>query len=72
MSRSLKKPPFVLSSSMAAYTTLGLKGETPPNREGASADTSKVHVDGGTQTADHSALDLDGAAPAKYTDNPPT
>jgi hypothetical protein len=53
-------------------TTLGLNGETPPNREGASADTSKVHVDGGTQTADHSALDLDGAAPAKYTDNPPT
>lgn len=52
-------------------TNLGLKGETPPNRAGASADTSKVHVDGQTQTAEHSALDLDGAIPAKYLDNPP-
>ena len=40
-------------------TNLGLGGETPANREGASADTSKVHVDGQTQTAEHSALDLD-------------
>ena len=53
-------------------TNLGLNGETPPNREGASADTSKVHVEGETQTAAHSALDLDGAVPTKYMDNPPT
>ena len=53
-------------------TELGLKGETPANREGASADTSKVHVEGEAQTAAHSALDLDGAVPAKYMDNPPT
>ena len=52
-------------------TNLGLGGETPANREGASADTSKVHVDGQTQTAEHSALDLDGAVPTKYMDNPP-
>ena len=53
-------------------TDLGLKGETPANREGASADTSKVHVDGETQTSEHSVLDLDGAVPTKYMDNPPT
>ena len=49
-------------------TNLGLGGEQPPLRDGASADTSKVHVDGQTQKADHSNLDLDGAAPAKYLD----
>ena len=52
-------------------TTLGLGGEQPPLRAGASADTSKVHVDGQTQKADHSTLDLDGALPTKYLDNPP-
>ena len=52
-------------------TTLGLGGEKPAIRAGASADTSKVHVDGQTQKADHSTLDLDGAQQAKYLDNPP-
>jgi len=52
-------------------TTLGLKGEQPPLRAGASADTSKVHIDGQTQKADHSTLDLDGAVPTKYLDNAP-
>jgi len=40
-------------------------------RDGASADTTKVHVDGQTQKADHSTLDLDGAQQPKYLDNPP-
>lgn len=52
-------------------TTLGLGGEQPPLRAGASADTTKVHVDGQTQTAEHSNLDLDGAVPTKYLDNAP-
>ena len=52
-------------------TTLGLGGEQPALRAGASADTTKVHVDGQTQKADHSTLDLDGAVPTKYLDNPP-
>ena len=52
-------------------TTLGLGGEKPAIRAGASADTSKVHVDGQTQKAEHSILDLDGAVPAKYLDNAP-
>lgn len=52
-------------------TTLGLKGEQPPLRAGASKDTSKVHIDGQTQSAEHSTLDLDGAPPAKYLDNAP-
>ena len=52
-------------------TTLGFGGEKPPVRAGASADTTKVHVDGQTQKADHSTLDLDGALPTKYLDNPP-
>lgn len=52
-------------------TTLGLGGEKPPVRAGASADTSKVHVDGTTQKPEHSTLDLDGAQPAKYLDNAP-
>ena len=49
-------------------TTLGLGGEKPALRAGASADTSKVHVDGQVQSAEHSNLDLDGAVPAKYLD----
>ena len=52
-------------------TTLGLKGEQPSLRAGANADTTKVHVDGQTQKADHSTLDLDGAVPTKYLDNAP-
>jgi len=52
-------------------TTLGLGGAQPPLRDGASADTTKVHVDGQTQKADHSTLDLDGAQQPKYLDNPP-
>ena len=52
-------------------TTLGLGGEKPAIRAGASADTSKVHVDGTAQSADHWTLDLDGAQQAKYLDNPP-
>lgn len=52
-------------------TTLGLGGEKPALRTGASADTSKVHVDGQTQSAEHSTLDLDGAIPTKYLDNAP-
>ena len=55
-----------------ASTTLGLGGEAPALRAGASADTSKVHVDGGNINAGSSAIDLDGATPAKYLDNPPT
>ena len=54
-----------------SQTTLGLGGETPALRAGASADTSKVHIDGGVQAATHSTLDLDGAVPAKYLDNAP-
>lgn len=54
-----------------SQTTLGLKGETPALRAGASADTSKIHVDGQTQKPEHSKLDLDGAVPAKYLDNAP-
>jgi hypothetical protein len=54
-----------------SQTTLGLGGEKPAQRAGAAADTSKVHVDGGTQTPAHSTLDLDGAVPVKYLDNKP-
>ena len=53
-------------------TTLGLGGAQPPLRDGASADTTKTHVDGGAQAAGSSVLDLDGATPAKYLENPPT
>jgi len=53
-------------------TTLGLGGAQPPLRDGASADTTKTHVDGGNINAGASAIDLDGATPAKYLDNPPT
>ena len=52
-------------------TTLGLGGEKPALRAGASADTTKVHVDGQTQPAAHSTLDLNGAVPTKYLDNAP-
>lgn len=50
---------------------LGLGGATPAFREGASATTSKVHIDGKLQKPDHSALDLDGKIASKYTDNLP-
>lgn len=52
-------------------STLGLKGQTPAKRAGASADTTNVHVKGTKQTANHSNLDLDGTIPSQYIDNKP-
>ena len=51
-------------------TNLGLGGATPANREGASADTTKIHTPGGVapQAASHSQFDLDGGTPEKYMD----
>lgn len=73
--QSLVKTIYIKNITMALINNisnvLGLGGATPQAREGASATTSKIHVDGTSQKPEHSVLDLDGKIASKYTDNLP-
>lgn len=54
-------------------SNLGLRGNTPAQRAGASPN-SQLHAQGQAPTtvqAGHSVHDLDGSTPEKYLDNPP-
>jgi|TARA_R110000851_G_scaffold71870_2_gene159672 hypothetical protein len=55
---------------LATKTDLSLGGETPALFGGALPE-STTHADGQTIAAGASELDLDGATPAKYSDNAP-
>lgn len=62
-------------NTQLANSTLGLRGQTPPQREGASR-LSNLHNQSSINNSPvinqaPSNLDLDGLTPSKYLDNPP-
>jgi|TARA_B110000977_G_C11089274_1_gene496066 hypothetical protein len=61
---------MALLDLLATKADLSFGGETPVSF-GGSFPESTTHVDGQNRLPGQSELDLDGATPAKYSDNPP-